>query len=136
VSQGSTGKKLFTVSEKPAAAPNRRAEPAPRWPDGQTRLGAVPGQTGYWSFPTATSLVETGVNVQIDSSGLLKNVADASKVAPLQQWAKDLYVFRQRNLLRDDPMFVNCLPPGGPRQFQTPYGIQFIENRDRQRVFV
>ncbi len=136
VSQGAGGKKLFTVSEKPAAAPNRKSEPAPHWPDGQVRLGATPGQTGYWSNPTAVSLVETGVNVQLDSNGILKNIADAAKIAPLQQWAKDLYVFRQRNLLRDDPMFLNCLPPGGPRQFQTPYGIQFIENRDRQRVFV
>src|SRR3989304_3949238 len=33
-------------------------------------------------------------------------------------------------------MFLYCIPPGGPRQFQLPYGIQFIEDKDRQRVFV
>jgi len=80
--------------------------------------------------------METGVNAQVDANGLLKNIADASKVAPFQTWARDLYVLRQRNFLKDDPMFVNCLPPGGPRQFQTRYGIQFLENRERQRIFV
>jgi len=33
-------------------------------------------------------------------------------------------------------MFLNCKPPGGPRQFQLPHGVQFVEDRDRQRIFV
>ena len=33
-------------------------------------------------------------------------------------------------------MFLNCKPPGGPRQFQLPYGVQFVEDRDRKRIFV
>src|SRR5262245_31929675 len=70
------GKRLFTVTNKPM--PAVRNEPTPKWPDGQPRLGPVPGQTGYWAFPSATSLVETGVNVQTDSDGLLKNIADAA----------------------------------------------------------
>jgi hypothetical protein len=28
------------------------------------------------------------------------------------------------------------MPPGGPRQYQLPYGIQFVEDRDRKRIFV
>jgi hypothetical protein len=129
------GRKIFNVT--PATPPVvKKSEPTPHWPDGQPRLGALPGQTGYWAFPSASSLVENGVNVQMDQNGLLKNIADASKVAPFQPWAHDLYVLRQRNYLKDDPMFLNCIPPGGPRQFQSPYGIQFLENRDRQRVFV
>ena len=51
-------------------------------------------------------------------------------------WARDLYVYRQRAFLKDDPMFLNCLPPGGPRQFQNRFGLQVLEDRDRQRVFV
>jgi hypothetical protein len=31
---------------------------------------------------------------------------------------------------------LNCKPPGGPRQFQLPYGVQFVEDRERQRIFV
>ena len=50
--------------------------------------------------------------------GLLKNIADASKVAPMQPWALQLYTERQQRFLRDDPMYLNCKPPGGPRQFQ------------------
>jgi hypothetical protein len=33
-------------------------------------------------------------------------------------------------------MFQHCLPPGGPRQFQNRFGVQFLEQRDRRRVFV
>ena len=43
---------------------------------------------------------------------------------------------RQQRFLQDDPMFLNCKPPGGVRQFQSPYGLQFVEDRDRQRIFV
>src|SRR3954469_14774569 len=61
--------------------------PTPRWPSGQPRLGPPPGQTGYWGYPTRTSLVESGVTVDMDAYGLLKNIADAAKVAPMQPWA-------------------------------------------------
>jgi hypothetical protein len=33
-------------------------------------------------------------------------------------------------------MYLNCKPPGGPRQFQLPYGVEFIEDRDTERIFV
>ena len=62
----------------------------------------------------------------MNRDGLLANIADAGKVAPFQPWAKGLYEYRQRNLLKDDPM-ASCLPPGGPRQFQVPYGLQILE---------
>jgi hypothetical protein len=81
-------------------------------------------------------LVENGAKVEMDEYGLLKNVADAAKVAPLQPWALGLYANRQRRFLQDDPTYLNCKPPGGPRQFQQRYGIQFVEDRARQRVFV
>jgi hypothetical protein len=61
-------------------------------------------------------LVERGVTAEADANGLLTNVADAARVAPFQTWARDLYVYRQRAFLKDDPMFLHCLPPGGPRQ--------------------
>jgi hypothetical protein len=68
--------------------------------------------------------------------GLLRNIADAPKVAPFKPWALSLYRERQRRFLQDDPMFLNCKPPGGPRQFQSAYGVQFVEDRERQRIFV
>jgi hypothetical protein len=135
----STGKKVFDIpATAPAAAArgNQPAPPTPRWPDGQPRLGPPTGQTGYWGKPSGTTLVQAGVTVQADADGLLRNIADVSKVAPFQRWAQDLYELRQRNFLKDDPTFLYCIPPGGPRQFQLPYGIQFVEDRDRKRIFV
>jgi hypothetical protein len=130
-----TGRQVLNAKPAPPPAP-LQARPTPMWPDGQPRLGAVPGSDGYWGFPSATVLVETGVKVEMDEYGLLKNVADASKVAPMQPWALGLYANRQRRFLQDDPTFLNCKPPGGPRQFQQRYGIQFVEDRARRRVFV
>ena len=129
-----TGQRVFFP--RPVAPPAATRKPTPLWPDSQPRLGAPPGETGYWAIPSATTLVERGVTVEADANGLLTTVADAPRVAPFQAWARDLYVYRQRAFLKDDPMFLNCLPPGGPRQFQHRLGVQFLEQRDRQRVFV
>ena len=79
---------------------------------------------------------EAGVNVKMDQWGLLANIADAPKVAPMQPWALALYRNRQSRFLQDDPTYLNCKPPGGPRQFQLAYGVQFVEDRERQRIFV
>lgn len=110
--------------------------PAPRWPDGRPRLGPAPGETGYWGYPSRGGLVEDGVNVEMDAYGLLKNIADAPRVAPLQPWALGIYRLRQSTFLQRDPMFLDCKPPGGPRQFQQVYGFQFVEQPDFKRVFV
>jgi Family of unknown function (DUF6152) len=136
------GKMLILASgKKLSAAPSvipllkQASKPTPRWPDGHPRLGFVPGDTGYWSSIPGSNLIEEGVNVRMNAEGLLANIADAGKVAPLLPWAKGLYEYRQRNLLKDDPM-ASCLPPGGPRQFQTANGIQILEQPERKRVFV
>lgn len=129
------GKRLTEPTEAQLGPPRARqsAKATARWPDGHPRLGPVPGETGYWSYPSTASLMET--NVKTDSHGLLANLADADKVAPFQPWAKGLYLYRQRSLLKDDPM-ASCLPPGGPRQFQAPYGVAILEQPERQRILV
>jgi len=131
-----TGREVLSVS-RAAPPPLLQTRPAPHWPDGQPRLGgASNGSQGYWAYPSTSTLVENGASIPMDEWGLLRNVADAPKVAPFQPWAQALYVERQRRFLKDDPMYLNCKPPGGPRQFQLAYGIQFIEDRQRQRIFV
>ena len=111
-----TGAKLFTASNQKRA--KAATEPTPRWPDGQPRLGPPPGKKGYWGAASASSLVEdTGTPIPMNDEGLLRNLADADRVAPFQPWAKALYEFRQRNLLKDDP-FLRCVPPGGPGNFK------------------
>src|SRR5690606_23931154 len=112
----------------------RGNEETPRWPDGQPRLGPPPGETGFWGFPSLSSLVEDGQSIKMDDRGLLDNLNDAANVAPFQDWALALYRERQRNKLRDDPMFLYCVPPSGPRQFQQMFGTQFVEERERKRI--
>jgi len=129
----SNGKRL-NAAPAPFLKVSQPAGPTPRWPDGHPRLGVVPGETGYWSSTAASILEETGASVRMNSDGLLANIADAGKVAPFQPWAKGLYEYRQKTLLKDDPMAA-CLPPGGPRQFQVPYGIQIVEQPEKKRVF-
>jgi hypothetical protein len=128
------GKKL--PADAPLQTVGRDSRPVLRWPDGHPRLGIGPGEIGYWANASAPGLVETSAqSVRMNRDGLLANIADVDKVAPFQPWAKGLYEYRQRNLLKDDPM-ASCLPPGGPRQFQVPYGLQILEEPERKRIFV
>lgn len=127
-----TGKRLFVIANKAAAS--APAAPAPRWPNGHVRLGPAPGQKGYWGT-TRASLVENNAAIPMNEDGLLHNLADAARVAPFQPWAQALYEYRQRTLLRDDPD-TRCLPPGGPRQFQTANGFQLVEQPELGRILV
>jgi hypothetical protein len=136
VVRASNGKKVYSGTNGTLPAHAVASGPVPRWPSGQPRLGPPPEQTGYWGNPSRTSLLQDGAKVEMDAYGLLKNVADVDKVAPMQKWARDLYEYRQRNFLKDDPMYLACKPPGGPRQFEQIYGFQFVENPDFNRIFV
>jgi hypothetical protein len=134
-----TGGKVFVASKKKAVTVAAK-EPAPRWPDGQVRLGPAPGKKGYWGVPSASALVENSpanikAPIPMNDEGLLRNLADSDRVAPFLPWAKAVYEYRQRTLLKDDP-FTRCLPPGGPRQFHTPYGFQFVEQKELGRILV
>ena len=127
------GRAVYAVNDE---VPAPSTEPTPRWPDGSVALGTTGGnQDGYWSFPSETALVEDGVTVQMDEYGLLANIDDASKVAPLQPWALGIYKLRQQRFLQDDPMWINCKPPGGPRQFQSDLGVQLLEDKENDRIF-
>ena len=131
-----TGRRVLNVALT-APPPPLQPRPVPRWADKQPRLGPIPGGVqGYWGFPSSTVLMEAGTNIKMDAWGLLANIADAPKVAPMQPWALALYRNRQSRFLQDDPTYLNCKPPGGPRQFQIRYGVQFVEDRERQRIFV
>ena len=131
-----TGRPVYVGTNGTPRARPTASGPTPRWPDGRPRLGPAPGQTGYWGYPSRGGLVEDGVNVQMDPYGLLNNIADASRVAPMQPWTLALYRLRQSTFLQRDPMLLSCKPPGGPRQFQQVYGFQFVEQPDFKRVFV
>jgi hypothetical protein len=72
----------------------------------------------------------------MDQHGQLGNLADAAKVAPFQTWALDVYKLRQGSHQKDDPSFLYCIPPAGPRMFQNSFGLQFVEQRERERIFI
>jgi hypothetical protein len=136
VTMVATGRRILNVAARVYPEP-LTPRPTPRWPDKQPRLGSAPGGAeGYWAFPSRTVLVENDAAIPMTAYGLLNNIADAPKVAPMQPWALQLYTERQQRFLGDDPQFLHCKPPGGPRQLQLPYGLQFVEDRERQRVFV
>lgn len=131
-----SGQRIFTVND-PDVVPEDEPEPrpTPRWPDGTPRLSAPDNEYGYWA-PTETVLMEDGVDVEMESNGQLLDMEDAERVAPLQDWALALYRFRQRNHLSFDPTFLECRPPAGPRKFLNPFGIQLLEDRPLERIFV
>ncbi len=132
-----TGRSVYAVSDTSPPKPLAK-RPVPRWPDNNRPvLGASPGGVGgLWSYPTEKVLVEDGVDVTMDEYGQLENIADAGKVAPMQDWALARYVHRQERNLMDDPMYLDCKPPGGPRQYQSDLGFQLIEDRKNDRIFV
>lgn len=135
VTLASSGERIFAVVPEQPPVYDDPDAPTPRWPDNQPRLGVPPGQTGgYWAFPTESALMEDGFEVPVDSYGLLQELADADKIAPFQPWARDLYAYRQRTFLKDDPMFVDCKTQAGPRIFQRPYGVVLLEEREHQRI--
>lgn len=130
------GREVFTLKDTAPIKP-LVPRPAPRSADGKVALGATPSiGDGYWGYPDEVALVEDGVDVSFDRFGQLENINDASKVAPLQDWALGIYRMRQANDLQHDPMYLNCKPPGGPRQYQSDLGIKIVEDKAGQRVFI
>lgn len=131
------GRKLLSGPADKRLAPARtgQAKATPRWPDGHPRLGPEPGASGFWADPSPMALVDmTAGNIRMDADGMLANIADAAKVAPMQPWAKGLYTYRQQTLLKDDPL-AYCLL-GGPRQFQDRFGLQIVDQPERRRVMI
>ena len=138
VRDAATGAQVFQAKlNSRTVLTSANGRPTPRWPDGHPALGALPGTAdGYWTNPSKTALQEDGADVKMDEYGALANIADAAKVAPMQPWALGVYRDRQERQLRDDPMFLNCKPPGGVRQYQSRLGLQFLEDHARKRIFV
>jgi hypothetical protein len=135
VNEAATSRRVRFATDTGPQAP-LAPRPTPRWADGTPQLGAPDSSGGYWAYPTSRVLAQAGANVAMDADGLLARPGDAARVAPFQPWALGVYQHRQRRHLADDPGFLNCKPPGAVRQFQSPYGVQFIEDRARNRIFV
>jgi hypothetical protein len=116
------------------------ARPVPRTSDGRISLGPLPGELGVWlpGAGGAERLVDFEVGDPID---VQFPIAAAAKFpgklnvhdVPFQPWARELYNYRRENQLEPH---TRCKPSGGPRQFLTPYGVEFVVNAEAQRVFI
>jgi len=95
----------------------RPSPPAPRRPDGRVLLNQPPGEPGLWigGITNLTNADGTPVNV------------------PYQPWAQAVAQDRRQNAFEPH---TRCKPSGGPRQFLTPYGVEFLEQPDLQRIFI
>ena len=91
--------------------------PAPRSADGKVLLwGATPAVKGVW-------LPDGGAGVAM---------ADPAAV-PLQPWAAAVLANRRNFQLEPH---TRCKPSGGIRQFLTPYGVEFVEFPELQRMYI
>jgi hypothetical protein len=97
-----------------AAAPSA---PAPRNAEGRVILGAEKGgKNGVWT----------------PRFGITDPIADV-KIVPFQPWAKALYDDRQRHELEPH---ARCKASGAARQFLTPYGVEFVEIPELERLYI
>jgi len=93
------------------------AGPTPRTPDGKVIFGGeVAGKNGVWT---------PGIGIN-EPAAKLENV-------PFLPWAKAVYDNRQKNELEPH---TRCKPSGVARQFMTPYGVEFTDFPDIQRMYI
>lgn len=112
------------VTADPALAQRRPRDPnlpppgpAPRSAEGRVLLGgATPEEKGVW----------------IPMFGITDPIAPADEV-PFQPWAKALYEDRQVHELEPH---TRCKASGTARQFLTPYGVEFVELPEFQRILI
>lgn len=96
-------------------------DPTPRLADGTPNFGPGADGRGYW---------DRGSGPQVGGADY-----PPPEQIPFMPWARALYDYRQSTLAKDDP-HVRCAPPGGPRQFAVPFGLQIIQVPSIQRIFV
>jgi hypothetical protein len=112
---------------------NSPAKPAPRWPDGRVNLGTAPGEIGVW-LPFDGIAVRL-VNPDNADAATEKQFPDIPKVSevPFQPWARALYDYRRGNQFEPH---TRCKPSGGPRQFITPYGVEFVDIPELKQIYI
>ena len=112
---------------------NTPARPTPRLPDGRVNMGALPGQFGVW-LPFS-GVLERLVNPDDIDAETEKRFTDRPKFrdVPFQPWARALYAYRTANQFEPHS---RCKPSSGPRQFLTPYGVEFLDVPELKRIFI
>jgi hypothetical protein len=78
--------------------------------------GATPAQKGVWT----------------PVFGILDPIAPYETI-PFKPWAKALFDARQ---IKELEPHARCKASGGPRQFMTPYGVEFVEFPELQEIYI
>jgi hypothetical protein len=93
------------------------ARPAPRSTDGRVLLGGATAKerNGVW-LPGGAPVTDANV-----------------KDIPFQPWARGVLADREINELEPH---TRCKPSGVTRPFLTPYGVEFVELQELQRIFI
>jgi len=135
---------LFAIVAFQSIAPNAQrrggpppppSKPTPHLPDGRVNLGPPPGETGIWTpiGIVQLSVNDKSVNRASPTSHLPNNIT--LEAVPFQPWARALHGARQANFESDEP-HTRCKASGGPREFITPYGVEFVDMPETKRVFI
>ena len=144
--QGQLQRELFNQQGAPPAQGKGGAKgkgkarppsrPTPHWPDGRVNFGPLPGEKGVWAGNAGATLAfnDRGRG-GIDNNRVNLPINPKVSELPFQDWAKELYAYRQAKLTADDP-HVRCKASGGPRLYHTPYGFEIIDMPELQQVFV
>jgi hypothetical protein len=102
-----------TATDRNAPPPR----PAPRNAEGRVLLGsATVTEKGLW----------------LPVFGITAPLAPAAQV-PYQPWAKAVFDDRQKHELEPH---ARCKPSGFAREFMTPYGVEFVELPELQRIYI
>jgi len=109
----------FTGTRRPAQRPAPPFRPTPRYADGRVNLGPPPGETGLWLPGPGGTPGEPW--------------PPRSMEVPYQPWAQELLAYRRQNQFEPH---TRCKPSGGPRQFLTPYGVEFVDRPELQRLYI
>jgi len=100
---------------------------------------APPGEKGVWNrqdyrpfIPTnveETALRDRGSKDNDGPPGLKPKVSEV----PFQPWAKSLFLYRQTHEIEP---YGRCKPAGGFRNMATPYGTEFVQVPEQQRMYI
>jgi hypothetical protein len=97
---------------------------------GFTPAGTAPRSAAGRVLLGGQNLKEKGV--WLPNFGIFDPIA-SYKTVPFQPWAKAVYDDRQKHELEPH---TRCKPSGTARQFLTPYGVEFVELPEAQRVYI
>ncbi len=114
-------------------------QPTPRFSDGQVNLQVLAGEKGVWNRQDYRLILAETEEQTADRDlrggrddgppGLKPKFSEV----PFQPWAESLFIYRQTHEIEP---YTRCKPAGGARNMATPYGTEFVQARDEQRIFI